>query len=82
MWTRKFWKATGERMIRGAAAAVGAVWLAGDIVFEAFNFHTWEQVGSLAVGGAFMSLIMALIGNVASGNGPAFTTDEAVKPGP
>ena len=79
MWNKEFWKATAERMIRGAAAAVGAVWLAGDAVFDAFNLHTWDQVGSLAVGGAFMSLVMALAGNVITKDGPSFNKTEVVK---
>lgn len=78
MWTKAFWKATAERMIRGAAVTVAAVFFGGDLVFDSFNFDTWEQFFSLAVAGALGSLVLSLAGNSVSGNGPSFTTDEKV----
>lgn len=76
MWTKDFWKAVPERMLRGAAVAVAAVWFSGDVVFDTMSIHSWGDIGSLAVGGAFGSLLLALIGNTISGNGPAFTNKE------
>lgn len=80
MWTKKFWKAVGERIIRGAAAGVSAGYLAGDVVFDAFNVNTWADIGSLAIGGAFSALVFSLIGNAVTGNGPALTKIETVDP--
>lgn len=80
MWSKKFWKAVAERVIRGAAAGVSAGYLAGDVVFNAFNVNTWADIGSLAVGGAFSALVLSLIGNAVTKNGPAITTTETVDP--
>lgn len=83
MWTRKFWKATGERVVRGAAVAVGAAFFAGDVVFDALNLNTWAEVGSVAIGGAFCSLVLAIAGaQFGSGDGPSFSDAERLKPGP
>lgn len=79
MWTIAFWKATTERMARGAAVAVFGTFFVGDKVFDALNIHTWSQVGSIAIGGAFGSLLLALAGGaVGSGDGPSFTGQEAL----
>lgn len=80
MWTIAFWKATAERMLRGAAVAIFGAKFAGDVVFDAFSVTTWGDVGSLAIGGAFGSLLLSLIGNAATGNGPALTRNETVDP--
>lgn len=82
MWNKAFWQATVERMVRGAAVAVGAAYFAGDVVFDALNVSTWQDVGSLAIGGAFGSLVLAFAGNAVSGNGPAFSKSEEVVPKP
>lgn len=79
MWTKAFWKATTERMIRGAAVTVFGAKFGGDVVFDALNVSTWTDVGALAVSGAFGSLLLALIGNGVSGNGPALSKAETVQ---
>lgn len=80
MWTKEFWKATTERVIRGAAVAVFGGFFAGDVVFDAMNVNTWADVGSLAIGGAFGSLLLSLIGNtVGTGSGPSLTGAERLK---
>ena len=79
MWTLEFWKATTERMIRGAAVAIFGAWFAGDKIFDALNVSTWTDVGSLAIGGAFGSLLLSLIGNATTGNGPALVAPEKLK---
>jgi hypothetical protein len=77
MWTREFWKATAERMIRGAAVAVGGAFFAGDWAFDALNVGTWQDVGALAIGGAFCSLVLALAGGAfGAGTGPSLTGHE------
>lgn len=81
MWTKAFWQATAERMVRGAAVAVAAAYFAGDVVFDAMHVSTWNDVLSLAVGGAFGSLVLALAGNAMNGgNGPALNSAENVQP--
>lgn len=80
MWSKKFWKAVAERVIRGAAAGISAGYFAGDVVFDAFNVNTWGDIGSLAIGGAFSALVWSLIGNAVTKNGPAITTTETVNP--
>jgi hypothetical protein len=49
-------------------------------VFDSFNIDTWQQVASLGAGGAFGAFILGLMGNVRSGNGPAFNNLEQVTP--
>lgn len=79
MWTKAFWKATAERMVRGAAVAIFAVWFGGDVVFDTFVFSTWKDVGSLTISGAFGALLLALGGGAfGSGNGPSFTGQESL----
>lgn len=75
---RQFWKATGERAIRGAFAAVFAAYVAGDLIFDVTNIHTLNQVLTLALGGAFSAAALSIIGNAKSGNGPSFTRAEVV----
>jgi hypothetical protein len=75
---RQFWRATAERALRGAVAAVFAAYVAGDLIFNVMNVHTWDQAGSLAVGGAFSAVALSIIGNAKSGNGPSFTRAEVV----
>lgn len=78
MFTRVFWKATGERVIRGAAVAVAGAYFVGDGVFNALEVKQWEDVLSLALGGGFGSLVLSIAGGVVSGNGPAFNKEERV----
>lgn len=77
MWTREFWKATFERMIRSAAAAVLGTWTLADGVLDMVSFNP-EKALAIAGGAAAYSLLFALSGNVVTGNGPAFNKDEHV----
>lgn len=78
IFDRQFWRATVERMIRGAVAAVFAAYVAGDLVFDVTNIHTLNQVLVLLLGGAFSALALSLGGGAYSKNGPAFTRAEVV----
>jgi hypothetical protein len=80
MWTKRFWKVTAERVIRGGVAGISAVWLAGDVVFDVTNVNSWGDIGSAFAGGAFSALVLSLGGNAVSGNGPAFTENEQIIP--
>lgn len=75
---RQFWKATAERAVRGAVAALFAAYVAGDLIFDVTNVHTLQQVGVLVLGGAFSATALSIIGNGVSKNGPSFTSDEVV----
>lgn len=75
---RQFWKATAERALRGAVAALFAAWVAGDLIFDVTNIHTLNQVLTLALGGAFSAAALSIAGNGVSGNGPSFTRAEVV----
>lgn len=79
MWSSAFWKAAIERMIRAGVAAVLGVYVGGDVVFDVFNLHTWQQVGSLFLSAAVVSLLMSLVGNAATKTGPSFNETEVVK---
>jgi hypothetical protein len=76
-----FWKATGERMVRGAIAALVAAYLAGNIVFDTTNI-TAENVLALAFGGAVSALALALGVQGVKKNGPALTDAEVLNPPP
>lgn len=82
MWTKAFWKAAGERMVRGGAAAVFSAFFVGDKAMNALNVN-WEDAGGLFVGGAIASLLFSLIGGATSGDqpaSPALVAPETVKP--
>lgn len=83
MWTKAFWKATGERVVRGAAVAMFAGFFGGDVTFDAMNVNTWQDFGALGVSGAVGSLLLCLIGGATSGDNPAspaLTGTETVDP--
>lgn len=83
MWTKKFWKATAERVLHGAAVAIFGAFFAGDVVFDAINVNTWQDVGSTGLGGAFGSLLLCLIGGLTSGDNPpspALLSPEKIEP--
>lgn len=80
MWTKAFWRATAERIIRGALVSVAAAYFGGDLVFDALNVNSWRDVGSLAITGAFASLLLSLGGNALTKSGPSFTDNEVLSP--
>jgi hypothetical protein len=83
IYKRAFWAATGERMVRGAAIG-GIIYLGNqgiDVIqangaLNAFDL-TWAFLGYI-LGGAVLSLLFALAGNAASGNGPSFNQTEVI----
>jgi hypothetical protein len=80
IWTRAYWKATLERMVRGFAIAA-LVPLGGQAV-DIIHGLDWQNVLGLGGGGAVLSLLLSLAGQQVSGNGPSFIKDEAVEPQP
>lgn len=82
MWTKDFWKAALERMVRGGAAALGGSLVAGDWLFDLWNLNSLQDGVTVFVGGALTSLLLALAGNAVSGTGPSFNNVEVVEPSP
>lgn len=82
IYERAFWRAAGERMMRGAGIG-GLLYLGdqfGDVVaagaLNAFDLR-WALIGYM-LGGALISLLFSLAGNASSGNGPAFNSVEVI----
>jgi hypothetical protein len=81
MFKKAFLLATLERMVRGAAIAVGFVWFGTDVVFDVMEINTWEKIGAAAISGAVGSLVLSLAGRTfGSGDGPSFTNVEKLNP--
>lgn len=76
IWTGDFWKAALERMVRGFAIA--AITVLGHDAIDAIGGVDWINVVSFGLGGAVLSLLFSLAGNATSGNGPSFTSTEAI----
>lgn len=76
--TRAFWEATAERAAK-TFAQVGAVVLGAEAV-EAGGFDVlaadWLHAGSLAAGGAVLSVLMSIASARLSGDGPSLTNAE------
>jgi hypothetical protein len=83
VFTRAFWRAATERMLRGGA--IGALIYVGnqgvDVIqangaMNAFDL-TWAILGYF-LGGVILSLLFSLAGNAASGSGPSFNQTEVI----
>lgn len=77
-----FLRAVIERMIRGGIAGIVAGYVAGTLVFDTLNVHTFDQVASLFIGGAVSALMISLGVQGAKKNGPALTGAEVLTPNP
>jgi hypothetical protein len=75
MWNRRYWAAVTERMLRGFA--IGVLLVVGGNLFDVFTVD-WPRALGFGLGGALLSLLMSLAGNVTSGNGPSFVRAEKV----
>jgi hypothetical protein len=79
LFTVAFWKATGERCVRGAIAAEVGAYVAGNLVFDTTNIGvTVDNVLAIAVGGAVSALLLALGVQGVKKNGPALTSAETL----
>jgi hypothetical protein len=58
MFSKAFWKAAFERMVRAAISAV--IGVLGGTVLDVFNAD-WKTLGSVAIGAALTSLLMSLL---------------------
>lgn len=78
MWTKRYWKATAERVVRGAAIAVATVLGldGGGAIAQAAP----RDLALAALYGALGSLVLSLIGGAfGSGDGPAITGQEQLE---
>lgn len=78
MFTLAFWKAATERAVKTAAQTILAVYLVGDVAFNAFEAD-WGNMAGIAVGAAFLSYLTSL-GSAANDGNPSATNAETVKP--
>ncbi|GAB2519360.1 holin [Paramicrobacterium agarici] len=71
--TKKFWKATSERVISSIAGGALAVIGAGQFgVLDA----DWQTIGSIALGAGVVSLLKAFAAQSTTKTGPGFTNAE------
>jgi hypothetical protein len=83
LFTVAFWKATGERCVRGAIAALVGAYVAGNLVFDTTNIGvTLNNVLAIAFGGAVSALLLALGVQGVKKNGPALTGAETLSDQP
>lgn len=79
LFTAAFWKATAERCVRGAIAALVGAYVAGNLVFDTTNIGvTLDNVLAIAVGGAVSALLLALGVQGVKKNGPALNNAEVL----
>lgn len=70
-------KVYGERAVRGAVAALVAVYVSGNLVFDSTNVSgSLEHILVLAVGGAASALGLSVAGNAITKSGPSFNNSE------
>jgi len=77
MFTRKFWRAASERAIKTAAQTVLSVYFVGDVIFDFFSAD-WQALGSVALGGAFFSVLTSITSDRIGDDGPSLTSAETL----
>jgi hypothetical protein len=77
IWTRGFWKATSERVIRTVAGALIAL-----VTVAGFSPRTadWLDIAATVGLAALVSLLFAILSNGVGKSGPALTESEQVIP--
>jgi len=78
MFTLAFWKAATERAVKTAAQTLLAVYLVGDVAFNAFEAD-WGNMAGIAAGAVFLSYLTSLASAAGDGN-PSATNAETIKP--
>lgn len=83
IWTKSFWQATLERIVRGIAIGallyLGGSFISADGQLNALAID-WVTLLGYGLGGGLLSLLFSIIGNGVSKNGPAFVKSEQVIP--
>lgn len=72
MFTVVFWKDAAERAIKTIAQTLLALWLVGDVAFNALSVD-WKEALGIAVGAAILSVLTSIVsaGAVANSVSPA-----------
>lgn len=79
MFTREFWKATAERMVRGGAIAASVVWPLSTFTTIDDGVSSLSLAGFAFVWGGIGSLLLSLGGSQVGVKGsPSFTDNERV----
>lgn len=81
MFTILFWKATFERVVRAAAAAMAGTYVIGDQITDNIQFN-WEKALTVGYSTAAVTLLLCLAGNALTKTGPSFNNTETVDPAP
>ena len=82
-WSKAWWLATLERMIRGGAIGlIIYLFTAADFNDQGGNVWNVDWFTALGhfVGGVIITLLFCLVGQAVSKNGPAFTRVEQIDP--
>lgn len=81
MFTAPFWKAAGERAIRTVAQTLLALWLVGDVAFNAVAVD-WGQALGVGAGAGILSLLTSLTAEwVQPATGPSLGTEKPLAVG-
>lgn len=79
MFTREFWKATVERMVRGGAIAASAIWPLSTFTTVDDGVSSLSLAAFAFAWGAGGSLLLSLAGSQVGVKGsPSFTDNERV----
>lgn len=81
MFTAPFWRAAGERAIRTVAQTLLALWLVGDLAFNALAVDWGEALG-VGLGAGILSVLASLAAETANPDtGPSFGTEKPLPAG-
>lgn len=77
MYTGAFWKATFERVASTFVQTYFGLWLAGDLIFNVFEFNWVTGLGP-ALGAAILSLVKAVLAAQGGNPGPSLANEAVV----
>jgi len=81
MFTAPFWRAAGERAVRTVAQTLLALWLVGDLAFNALTVDWGEALG-VGLGAGILSLLTSLAAEKANPDtGPSLGTEKPLPAG-
>jgi hypothetical protein len=80
MWSKKFWQATVERIVRTAAVVLGGFVVPGQLGDYAVNWHRALTVTGYASLGTLLLCLAA--GKLTGTDGPAFQAEALTAPTP
>lgn len=78
MYNSAFWKATAERAVFTFVQAYLGLWLAGDVIFNVFEFDWVTGLGP-ALGAAILAVVKGVLAaNVGHTGSPSFANEAVV----